>query len=57
MENGYIPISNEVMDRLCQTRIPGEAGQVLDATLRNLRMKQEERKINIYHRRQGLWRN
>lgn len=33
-ENGYTPIANEIMGKLCRTRIPGEERQVLDAILR-----------------------
>jgi phage replication O-like protein O len=33
-ENGFTPISNEIMDALVKTRIPGQARQVLDFILR-----------------------
>ena len=34
LENGYTSIENEVLERLAKTRIPGEAGQVLNFVLR-----------------------
>ncbi len=34
-ENGYTPISNEIMEALARTRIPGEARQLLDVIIRN----------------------
>lgn len=34
VENGHTDISNEIMDALARTRIPGEARQVLDLILR-----------------------
>lgn len=33
-ENGYTPISNEIMEALARIRIPGEARQLLDVILR-----------------------
>jgi phage replication O-like protein O len=33
-ENGYTPISNEIMEALAKTRISGEARQVLDVIIR-----------------------
>lgn len=33
-ENGYTAIANEIMEALCQTRIPGEARQMLDVIIR-----------------------
>jgi phage replication O-like protein O len=33
-ENGYTAIANQIMDKLCMTRIPGEARQVLDFIIR-----------------------
>jgi phage replication O-like protein O len=33
-ENGYTSIANEIMDRLCRVRVPGEWRQVLDFIIR-----------------------
>lgn len=33
-ENGYTPIANEILEALAQTRIPGEARQILDVIIR-----------------------